>query len=897
MSQQNGVLTPPDQPMPDSQSATASSPSAAKRKRSPTNHDALPQRDKRPPRAPRSPKALLEDVLEILKSYDTTPSILNHPIPTALDRAISGEPNSKRAKLAQSAPSPSTIADKIQSESYASLDDFVQDVDGVCSELSSSISAHHPSSDVDAKLLTGVLAFKKVLKNIVIREALLEPASTTNTPENADGTSEDDKDATNGVEIKVEPGDDSGDTLTGARPVLTLFASTQGNKQLFTSLQKPVKVQKDAAGLDTSVDVLLPLDETNLPSMISATRVIPVHTEDATGGKAKGTTFGEIFGPPPKFRELKPPIPSSQTTTRGNTVVWGPQDPFARMSRRGSTYSSQKLTAGDWLGYGGVDPPREPTSPSAKRKQRDRALSTGEVNPPVSEEEKAALERAKADALFRSVYCSFAPTRDDGIAVVPEETKNRVWWQKVGERRFQQCFTLDPALADAQPGDALHGESPSEEEEAFKEAVESFEPEELNVPEKPDREKQDREVEEVLNDINELLETLHSYQRIRYSTLAPSSRTPAAQDSVRPSTPSSEEMDVYNLLKSQLALMVSSLPPHAIAKLNGDQLDDLNISKKLVIKTKDYRGVLEEDQVSKLAKSAAIGAGTVNPALSGRPSAPVYAPSPSHYGRPAPGPQYAGRSVGAPQSYYTPQPAQVRSPSIHQYPTRTGPHYPTAGGYPATAPRPSFPPSYSQQTPARAPSYGAAASAYQTPLPVQYGQRPQSMYGMAPPPGYPPRTQSHGQAFNYTATGSQHIRSGSSPLKQNPLAPTAGGPQTPYGQRPPSAAAPHPYATPGAHHQPQQRLARPNSYYPGTSGVGSGPYGNGQSNSYTPNNNNNNNTNTSYQGALAAYAQSMTRHEQQLHQRQAQSQPQTSATPQPPQGQGQQGGGPHPVAS
>ncbi|KAK7508978.1 hypothetical protein BKA81DRAFT_404925 [Phyllosticta paracitricarpa] len=894
MSHQNGVLTPPDNPQPDSASATASSPSAAKRKRSLSNHDALPQRDKRPPRAPRSAKALLEDVLDILKSYDTTPSILNHPIPAALDRAVSGEPNSKRAKLAQSAPAPSTIAGKVQSESYASLDDFVRDADAVCSQLSSSISAHHPTSEVDAKLLTGVLAFKKVLKNLVIREALLDPASINN-QESADGIAEDDNSATDEVEIKVEPEDESGDTLTGARSVLTLFASTQGNKQLFTSLQKPVKVQKDAAGLDISVDVLLPLDETNFPSMISATKIIPVHTEDAIGGKAKGPTFGEIFGPPPKFRELKPPIPSSQTTTRGNTVVWGPQDPFARMSRRGSTFSSQKLTAGDWLGYGGVDPPKEPTSPSAKRKQRDRALSTGEVNPPVSEEEKAALERAKADALFRSVYSSFAPTHDDGIAVVPEETKNRVWWQKVGERRFQQSFAIDPALAEEQPGDARNGESQSDEDEAFKEAVDSWEPEELNVPEKVERENQDREVEEVLNDINELLESLHSYQRIRYSTLAPSSRTPAAQDAVCPSTPSSEEMDIYNVLKSQLALMVSSLPPYAIAKLNGDQLEDLNISKKLVIKTKDYKGVLEEDQVSKLAKSAAIGAGTVNPAVSGRPSAPVhgYAPSPNHYGRPAPGPQYAGRPVGAPQSYYTPQPSQVRSPSMHQYPPRTGPHYPTAGGYPATAPRPSFPPSYPQQTPARAPSYGAAASAYQTPMPLQYGQRPQSMYGMAPPPGYPPRTQGHGPAFNYTATGSPHVRGGSSPLKQNPLAPTAGGPQTPYGQRPPSASAAYPYATPGAHHQPPQQPGRPNSYYPSTSGVGGGPYSNGQLGSHTPG------ANMSYQGAMAAYAQSMARHGEQLHQRQApsQSQRQTSATPQPQQSQGQQGGGPQPVAS
>ncbi|KAB2575751.1 Class E vacuolar protein-sorting machinery protein HSE1 [Lasiodiplodia theobromae] len=826
MSTANGALTPPPAPQ-DAEPANAS-PSAAKRKRSTSQANALADRDQpaqkpQPARSDaRTLKALLEDVLEILKSYDTNPSILNQPVRSNGDRAVSGEPTTKRTKLAQLPAAASSITAKIQSDAYASLDELVADVESVCSQLLASVNAQHASTEADTKLLTGTLALKKVLKNIVIRETQRKAAVAAEVAEETDGAEDEEKAETNGV-IKKEPVDDAVDSFAGSRAVLTLFASAQGNKQLFSSLQKPVRVEgKKTTGetseLESAVDVTLPLDESGLPSMISSTKIIPVHTEDAIGGKSKGPTFGEVFGPPPKFRDLKPPVPATQSATKGNTITWGQQDLALRSGRRGSSYSSQKLTTGDWLGYSGIDVEKEPSSPSAKRKQRDRALSTGEVNPPLPDEEQAKLDKARADALFRSVYSSFAPTHDDGVAVIPEETKNRVWWQKVGEKRFNEIFALDPALLDAQPGEAVEDMSTDEntnEEETFKTAAEQFIPEELNVPESSENNKEDQEIDELLQEISELLETLHSYQRIRQSTLAPPTRTPAGQDtSVQPSTPSSDEMDVYNLLKTQLSLMISQLPPYAVAKLNGDQLEDLNISKKLVIETKDYRGVMEEDQVSKLAKSAAIGA-TVG-ASAVRP--PGYPPA-SQYARTPAAPPYASRTVGGPPSYYPQQQAPNRTPSVPRY----GPQgYQTPGAYASTAQRPPYGgPAYGQ--PPRQPSYGAAASTYgQTPS-SYYGRGPPAAYGMAPSyyqgtpqgaaqsrymqPGsaYPPRTQGAAPMYNYTATGSPHVRT-ASPLKQG----QPGAAQTPYPpQRPPSG---NPYGTPGQ--QPQ----RP-SYYPQT------PYG------------------------------------------------------------------------
>ncbi|GME38735.1 uncharacterized protein LTHEOB_1783 [Neofusicoccum parvum] len=635
MSTANGALTPP--PAPQDSDSTTTSPSAAKRKREASQAHALAARDpsaQKPQPAhtdARSLKGLLEDVLEILKSYDTTPSILQQPVRSNGDRAVSGEPTTKRTKLAQPPPSDTSINAKVQSDAYASLDELVADVESVCSQLLSSVNVQHASSEADTKLVTGTLAFKKVLKNIVIRETHRQAAAAK--AEEADGAEGEETNATNGV-VKKEPVEDEADSFSGSRAVLTLFASAQGNKQLFSSLQKPVKVEggkskNEATELKSGVDVTLPLDESGLPSMISTTKIIPVHTEDAIGGKSKGPTFGEVFGPPPKFRDLKPPVPANQPANKGTTITWGQQDLTFRTGRRGSSYSSQKLSTGDWLGYSGVDVEKEPSSPSAKRKQRDRALSTGEVNPPLPDEEQAKLDKARADALFRSVYSSFAPTHDDGVAVVPEETKNRVWWQKVGEKRFNEVFALDPVLFDAQPGEVLEGAPADEnanEEEAFKEAAEQFAPEELNIPEKSAKDQENKEIDELLQEISELLETLHSYQRIRQSTLATPARTPGTQDaSIRPSTPSADEMDIYTMLKTQLSLMISQLPPYAVAKLNGDQLEDLNISKKLVIEAKDYRGVMEEDQVSKLAKSAAIGATVGAPAV--RPPGAHYPPA------------------------------------------------------------------------------------------------------------------------------------------------------------------------------------------------------------------------------------------------------------------------------
>jgi len=359
--------------------------------------------------------------------------------------------------------------------------------------------------------------------------------------------------------------------------------------------------------------------------------------------------------------------------------------------------------------------PKDQTSPTAKQKSRQRALSMGEAQQPPSEAILVAVQHAKEDAMFRSAYSSFAPTRDDSLAIVPEETKNMVWWQKVGEKRFQETFPIDPALLDAEQTNELEVNGTTDEDEGFKNAVENFVPLEEDVfPGTEEKTDEEKDTDEVLKEISELLETLASYQRIRNLSLTTNPRTPIVQNSSlatlagSPSTPSTEEVDVYQILKSQLTLLISQLPPYAVAKLNGDQMDELNISRTILFDTRAYKGVLEEDQLSRLARAPAVAVAT--------PATLPRAASGSHAHYPASSTQYNRPPASAHQSsarpVYSQQPSVHRSSSMHLQRSPSGPAqtYQAGGASYAPTPRPGYAatPSFNQQ--ASRPGYGTTPS-------------------------------------------------------------------------------------------------------------------------------------------------------------------------------------------
>ena len=275
-----------------------------------------------------------------------------------------------------------------------------------------------------------------------------------------------------------------------------------------------------------------------------------------------------------------------------------------------------------------------------------------------------------------------------------------------------------------------------------------------------------KDTDEILAEISELLEVLSSHQKIRNLALTP---RPGAIETTKAkvvsATPSDVEYSIYEILRSQLALLVDSLPPFAIAKLNGDQLEMLNVGTKLVVENHDYPGSMEPDehtlQRRRAAAAAAAAAASRTAVAPAARSGAFHTPSAAtSYNRGAYGsntarqpyqqpsrPPYSSASTPA-QTYQTPRPPASSSqrPSYgQQYQATTTSPYPQGpnvgqfqrpmqngyGSYSGTPSQPGYAqrptqPGYQQRAQENAQNYARSAS---PPKPVTNGQ----------PPYYPPR--------------------------------------------------------------------------------------------------------------------------------------------------------------
>ena len=142
--------------------------------------------------------------------------------------------------------------------------------------------------------------------------------------------------------------------------------------------------------------------------------------------------------------------------------------------------------------------------------------------------------------------------------------------------------------------------------------------EEACCPRKPDEEK---DTDDILQDVTDMIQTLISYQRNRNLTLPTSSSQsrygsdPAHSDMLTNGTqvqPGEEEAATYEALKAQLLLVIQMLPPYAVARLNSDKLEELNISTKMTIHTDEYQGTMEEDEAAARTRAAQTAAAAVN---------------------------------------------------------------------------------------------------------------------------------------------------------------------------------------------------------------------------------------------------------------------------------------------
>lgn len=836
--------TPAEPPPDDASDNTIATSSANKRKR---QHDPDIPHD-----AAWSDSRLQQtqkDILQVLQRYicpclstpnavltacrhDSEPSFLKHPV-------ASPEPANKKARLSNANNDTSTIAAKLENTSYSSLQQIKADAALVSQEMVSSIRAKAKDNNggrptvEELKQMRRIQMIETVVTEVVEKESRLVEEHTRK-------------------HVKLEK-EDSGLTnghVTGngsntkAGTVLTLFGNAPGPRQLFSSMQSGPTTVKHAA-----IKSELPVEEMPLPNGISATKVMPVSAQEAT----QAPTFEEAFPPPYNLPALNPPKSHKRPTTRETSVTWEFKDPVQRNKKGG--YTVQPLTTGGWLGYGGIDG-GDPNSSRERRKERTRALSSsGETaeRPAKAVSEDALIK--EEEALFRRAYSSFAPSYDNSNAVVSEDTKNMVWWHKVGNKRFDDTFAIDPALLDADersaPPPPAFKDAPINDE-ALDQAMQELD-ELAEVDFTPEPAKSKTEVEQVLQEISELLETLASHQRIRNATLAtsnagartPLSPAPSAGSKIgRPDEPSDEEQATYNSLRRELAYLILKLPPYAIAKLDGDQLADLGVSKLITYQMKDTKGAMEEDLVTRQAKMAALATASSVASLT-RPNSSAG----QHYNTTAQrtpaigqaantryGQQYAPRTPAAQphyqrhnnaqQSYGTPGNTASRSSygptqysrssaplsgyghqSSSQYYQR-GPQQ-SASGYgaysqqyqqtPQTQQRPNYAtqqmPQYQQQQRSVSQAAAANAVAYQT----NTSSTPQSqMHRTASPAkGYPAVSMAPSQRPMYPAPSTQQPGSGRVTPNNHPSQP-----HTPVNGFPP------------AHRQPQGIAPRPSSSTP-----------------------------------------------------------------------------------
>lgn len=608
----------------------------------------------------------------------------------------------------------STIASKLSNASYTSLRQIKSDAHLVAEELVSSLrskaseregnSSGRPSAE-ELKQIYKIQSLEEYVEKLVDKEMEYVEAH-----ERKQSEIKDEAGLANGhtEDEKPQP------AANGASTVLTLFGNAPTPKQLFSSMQNALTGRQSPI-----IKSELPVEEMSLPTGIAATKILPLHADDSN----KAPTFEETFAPPYSLPTLQPPKSHKRPSTRDLAVTWEFKDPVQRNNKRGG-YTVQSLTVGNWLRYGGKEG-GDADSSREKRKQRDRALSSsaGEADRP----DKATIEEAlikEEEALFRRAYSSYAPTCDNSNAIIPGETKNVVWWHKVGSKRYNDTFAIDPALVDENEMPTIPMEAAEEsasKDDNFDKIMEDLdELDKIEAPPEPVKSK--TEVDQVLREVSELIETLASHQRIRNASLAsatPASRTPISPAPIvaskigRPDEPSEEEMATYNSLTRELAYLMLKLPPYAVSKLDGDQLADLGVSKLITFQSTNVKGTMEEDHVTRQAKLSAIATASSIATLARPNSSAGQHYSATAQRTPAIG-QAANTRYGQSYGPRTPatQPAFQRQTSNPQYGTPA-----------ATAPRPTYgqPNQYSRP--------GATQPGYGQPNGQQYYQRPQQTPG------------------------------------------------------------------------------------------------------------------------------------------------------------------------
>ncbi|GAD95253.1 conserved hypothetical protein [Paecilomyces variotii No. 5] len=830
MSATNGELHPP--------AAEVSAPATPGKRKRISSPDESVQDDARPS-APQKDSEPIEDTLRYLVTILAKDDIDLGLLKCSLTSASPTKPRSKRAKISGDRDETNSIDSKATAGLYKGIQDFLDDVE----KASSSLIDRLPSGESNTALVARIAAFKRRMNTLLLQTSLLKKSV-----------------------IKAEPSDDSATPADGPalikgeredKAVLTLFGNPSNPKHLFSSLQKPLKVSLfSASGNERSVDLNAHIRESALPNGITTTKVAPFNVE---AQPESNRTLGDVFAPPPTLPQLEAPR-KTKSWPRQSSSVW--IDPFEAITDMKTipgghnNYGFASLPSGHWLQYGGAT-----SSPSYWSRKQKQHSQNGVDKDSTEKQGETPIPPEDVSDLVQGAYSSFAPSFDSSGAIVQSHSKNLVWYAKRGQRRFRTLVALYNAAAEQSEYPALEDDL---DESSLEDAVKAFEPDSL-PEEKPkvEEETDSKELDDVLREVSELLETLNSYNQIR--SLDPSNATlpnpeskEAAKDNASADVPSSAEKEIYETLKASLAAIVANLPPYAVAKLNGEQLADLNISQKVIIKNPDYHGTMEQDdyttQQMRLAAAAAPAAAGVN-----RTSTPHIAPSSrsgSFQGTPG--------AVGAYNQRVYPPNARVPPPTAGYQPGQQ--YYAGRQASTSTPYTPGTPQAYAG---ARPPVPATGRPGYVAP----YSQPAATLqqFQRAGPNGYGPYSTPQGVSAAQGSPQAYAARPGQ-PGAYNASfgAARSASPQKPPGYVTPQSRTPYVNA---ASSNPQQRYhaqQQPPHYGAYAPNQASPPPAAAYSNSATPAN---------YSRSAAEQAALMDRNKAQIA---ANQQRQTSGTPQPP---------------
>merc|ERR1711977_90406 len=306
----NGAMSPA--PPPESSTSTTNSSLPAKRKRDDSievsNNTNSTSDSKSPEVVEQSVEVaqeLIRDLIDVLKADDTTPSILSRSLP---ERPPSSGPQAKRQKPDDSSENFTSILTRLSTNAYTNVKEVLEDIDTAVADIKDKLQLPNgaarnqfiPFSASQSELSVEATAFKQRAHELIRRELAAMAGSQSLKVNGTINNSSFGANNTLGTNAFTQINANSGQNRT----VLTFYGNAQGNKQLFSSLQIPTKVDGEEK------KVLQTIREAGLPNGITTTQIIPIQATGLVDDKKRVPTLGEVFPTPSTVPALQPPKPS-----------------------------------------------------------------------------------------------------------------------------------------------------------------------------------------------------------------------------------------------------------------------------------------------------------------------------------------------------------------------------------------------------------------------------------------------------------------------------------------------------------------------------------------------------------------------------------------------------------